>query len=82
MESTMSFARPNLNIVSRLELASDLYPTFLVNSFLANSFEYDVEYDVEKHVLVYKKAANKIRPVPTTMPDYAKVRRRFQKAHC
>lgn len=71
--NTTSFVRAEQEGVSEPDLASDLYPTSLVNFFLADTFE----YDIGKHALAYKRVANKIRPVPTTMPDYAKVRRSF-----
>ena len=32
---------------------------------------------MESRALAYKKVANKVRPVPTTMPEYAKVKRQF-----
>jgi len=35
------------------------------------------DFNLTNHVLVYKKVVNKIHPVSTTMPEYAKIRRQF-----
>ncbi|GLB41626.1 hypothetical protein LshimejAT787_1002260 [Lyophyllum shimeji] len=48
-------------------------PIAITNILLASTFA----IDPVTRVLAYKKVANKILPVPTTMPEYAKVRRRF-----
>jgi len=47
--------------------------TALMDFLLVSTFD----FNPTNHVLAYKKVVNKIHPVSTTMPEYAKVRRQF-----
>ena len=60
-------------LTSQRMIDQEPFPTSLASFLMSSTFE----PDTSGRMLLYKKVTNKVWPVASTMPDYAKVKRRF-----
>ncbi|GBE78906.1 Retrovirus-related Pol polyprotein from transposon 412 [Sparassis crispa] len=66
---TVSSAAVRSDVI--LPTISGLTDTFLADEVLRSNYE----WDPVAHVFAYKKVANKVRPIVTAMPEYARIER-------